>query len=891
MEQTIITKFSQKIINDPTFKSRFAEVQNNASRIRLAFDQEILCDEKISKLLLQGSVLAFSDDIAHRAIAQKINALLHETNSGKELVSYAIQILSSRIGNFPVIRLSSQVFGENNILRRIEERSESVSVFDPEIISSLYEEEDKARLQIRDKVFHFNWYQKEILEALSNKSLVSFSAPTSFGKSFIVRHHIARQFAEGNISRALIIVPTKSLIDDFYEGVSNLKNELRLDFTVYTHARSVDAVSDNSIFILTQERLTFLLDKNPEFVRSFQVIYCDEAHYISRGYRGFVLRSVLQKVVNLNGIRGVVGDTQYIFSSPLIRNPQYYKEHFFENLNKSLFFHREVLYSPVEKNIHFVVKKPTSFSFMLFRDSLANESFEEKLEEIGVRTFPQNLCDLTPENSKSKEIERDINIVLSSNLKDQSILYVTSPLQAHKYASVLAEKLPEKTTIPPHELADIKRYIRDHYDESFGLIELIKKGVGLHYGKMPVGLRRAIVKLFEGGYLDYIVCTSTLLEGVNLPAKNIFLFSDKHSREVHSTLSFWNLVGRAGRITYGLSGNVFCITNAPQEYKELLENKETEIKDPENEVSENKTKRTYVISSFMKEGGEFSYLKSKSRADIEYLLYELFTSNNVTSIINRFGLSSQEQEALISAINNQRDLLRIPLDLLKKNAGIDPRLQNNLMNTLAEFSLEDLGALFDLVSSPLTVNGEKLNRILQKTSDSLMWPMRSEKYDRIDYISRRASQWLHEFSISQFIQQSLKHYPDISNIEKVEKALSVVDTLDRDISYDAPKYIKCFFDIVNYVASIKGMTSLDTYEEKVETFLFSIESGVSSLVGRFLFEKGVARPVAIRTNILVHEMANGIITSAFFSNPEVLRKMREGLSSIAFNEVMEHLDI
>jgi superfamily II RNA helicase len=34
-------------------------------------------------------------------------------------------------------------------------------------------------------------------------------------------------------------------------------------------------------------------------------------------------------------------------------------------------------------------------------------------------------------------------------------------------------------------------------------------------------------RLFEKGFIDYLFSTSTLLEGVNLPAKNIFILSNK----------------------------------------------------------------------------------------------------------------------------------------------------------------------------------------------------------------------------------------------------------------------------------------------------------------------------------------------------------------------------
>ena len=54
-------------------------------------------------------------------------------------------------------------------------------------------------------------------------------------------------------------------------------------------------------------------------------------------------------------------------------------------------------------------------------------------------------------------------------------------------------------------------------------------------------------------------CTSTLLEGVNLPAKNIFILNNAIGLSKFSDIDFWNLAGRAGRLSKELSGNIICV--------------------------------------------------------------------------------------------------------------------------------------------------------------------------------------------------------------------------------------------------------------------------------------------------------------------------------------------
>ncbi len=91
------------------------------------------------------------------------------------------------------------------------------------------------------------------------------------------------------------------------------------------------------------------------------------------------------------------------------------------------------------------------------------------------------------------------------------------------------------------------------------LIECIKLGIGYHYGNLPLIIRERVEELFKNGTVKYLFCTSTLLEGVNMPAKNVFIFSDKIGRKNISKIDFWNLAGRAGRLGYEFYGNIFCL--------------------------------------------------------------------------------------------------------------------------------------------------------------------------------------------------------------------------------------------------------------------------------------------------------------------------------------------
>lgn len=63
-------------------------------------------------------------------------------------------------------------------------------------------------------------------------------------------------------------------------------------------------------------------------------------------------------------------------------------------------------------------------------------------------------------------------------------------------------------------------------------------------------------------------CTSTLLEGVNMPAKNVFILNNKNGSNPFQPIDFWDLAGRAGRLRYELSGNIICLKENDKVWKE-----------------------------------------------------------------------------------------------------------------------------------------------------------------------------------------------------------------------------------------------------------------------------------------------------------------------------------
>ena len=103
----------------------------------------------------------------------------------------------------------------------------------------------------------------------------------------------------------------------------------------------------------------------------------------------------------------------------------------------------------------------------------------------------------------------------------KSIIYCKSKDEVVSYALDYAKDMPSLNNPELDALADD---IRNEVHGAFFLAETISKGVAYHMGYLPTTIRLRIEEQFrKPGGLRTLFCTSTLLEGVNLPADNLFV--------------------------------------------------------------------------------------------------------------------------------------------------------------------------------------------------------------------------------------------------------------------------------------------------------------------------------------------------------------------------------
>ena len=73
----------------------------------------------------------------------------------------------------------------------------------------------------------------------------------------------------------------------------------------------------------------------------------------------------------------------------------------------------------------------------------------------------------------------------------------------------------------------------------------LKIGIGIHHGKTPIFLRKYIESEYakKNGFIHTILCTSTLMEGINTPTNKLVIYDAPRG-----TFELNNLIGRVGRL-------------------------------------------------------------------------------------------------------------------------------------------------------------------------------------------------------------------------------------------------------------------------------------------------------------------------------------------------------
>ncbi|RMN59228.1 DEAD/DEAH box helicase [Pseudomonas amygdali] len=151
---------------------------------------------------------------------------------------------------------------------------------------------------------------------------------------------------------------------------------------------------------------------------------------------------------------------------------------------------------------------------------------------------------------------------LVRTLESPTLIYCQAPASANRVAEYLIQHAG-LTKAP--ETQEIAAWISKHYHPEWNVARAIALGIGIHHGGVPRALQQYIVKLFNEGVIKRIICTSTMIEGVNTSAENVIIYDRRLKTSTFDYFTYKNISGRAGRMNKYFIGKVFMLEAPPIE--------------------------------------------------------------------------------------------------------------------------------------------------------------------------------------------------------------------------------------------------------------------------------------------------------------------------------------
>lgn len=157
---------------------------------------------------------------------------------------------------------------------------------------------------------------------------------------------------------------------------------------------------------------------------------------------------------------------------------------------------------------------------------------------------------------------------LVKGLREPTLIYCKSPKQANDVVRMLAESDATADTPSLYAAAD---WVAATYHPEWSLVDAMRRGVGLHHGRIPRALAQFMVANFDDSSLRFLVCTSSLIEGVNTAAKNVIVYENKIGTPRLDYFTFRNIQGRAARMRRHFIGQVYVFDEPPGKTEDLVD--------------------------------------------------------------------------------------------------------------------------------------------------------------------------------------------------------------------------------------------------------------------------------------------------------------------------------
>ena len=385
--------------------------------------------------------------------------------------------------------------------------------------------------------------------------------PTSAGKTRATELIIRSAFLSGRTKLAIIVAPYRALCHEIYDGLAKQFHgeEVSLQLASDVLQEDLSGLDDPrpGILILTPEKLDYLLRQQPKLADATGLIVYDEGHLFDDSTRGVKYELLLASLK-----RKFTPEVQVVLISAVIGNAKEIS-HWLTGEDTNCVIGRDLhptyrtvaFASWVEQlgQLYFVETENTDqISFFVPR-ILETQKLAARGHETAVRLFPNR--------TNSGQIALYLACKLIHN--GAVAIFVGRKDSAGKMAEDIVDAFQRELQLPePSNFCDAEELEKlvAMYERNLGddctQTNAARIGVFLHHSTTPHGIRLAVEHALQNSLVRFVICTSTLAQGVNLPLRYLIVTTDRQGKEKIRIRDFHNLMGRAGRAGMYTEGTI-----------------------------------------------------------------------------------------------------------------------------------------------------------------------------------------------------------------------------------------------------------------------------------------------------------------------------------------------
>lgn len=765
------------------------------------------------QLMLAGSLLARSDLRAHQETALRI-ATGAVTLENTQPIRDAGAVLLDKLSNSRAVSLA---LSRDLIVPNLEERlgmTLRMEMQRRQIDNSVLIESSGRWLPVND-------FQQRFWNSAGSHSWLSASAPTASGKTFLVLQWLIDQMRCTQTRVAVYLAPTRALVSEIENELTSLLGKASgIEVSSLPLREKYDAAfvgKEKLILVYTQERLHLLANAVGDDLK-IDLLIVDEAHKIGDNQRGIILQDAIERLERANSSLKVV------FISPATQNPE------------------ELLADAPNDapTVSVDSDTPTVLQNVIIAEQVPRKPKEWSLTaRHGDRSLSIGKLQLA---SKPGSVRKKLAFIAAAvGERGGTLVYANGAGEAEEVADLICQLLPPPTA-PDAELSELADLARKGVHPNFTLATLVERGVAFHYGNMPSLIRTEVERLFRNGKIRFLVCTSTLIEGVNLSCRTIVVRGPRkgkgHPMEPHD---FWNLAGRAGRWGNEFQGNIICIdpndksawpAGVPARSRYPIKRESDAVLDDGDGMA------NYLALRATTPLAELSDVEKYEQVGA-YLLATYLRLGSISQANIAKRHSATKIARIEESLATLASLVEIDHEIADRHPGVSAL---GLQKLLLAFRAYE-GDPENLLPAPVE-SADSFDRfvtIMHRINDHLYPAFEPEGLVRLYVLT--VVHWLKGYSLAKMIRGGIEWHK--ANGRSYKLPLLIRQTMERVeqiARFRAPKYLSAYMDVLRIHLTEIGRTDLIDDEIDIGT---QLEFGVSTRTLLSLMELGLSRMSAV----------------------------------------------